>query len=308
MPRKYAQTNTSLSGDPKWRALNPLAQNLYLTLWNAPKLSYCGVHEWRPGRLASLSTGLTRGDMEIIAASLEARHFLVIDRDTEEALIRSWIQWDGLMKQPRMAVSCVMAYAEVSSNTLRQVLVHELSKVRSEHPDLACWRHEKVREVLAHPSVSAKDLPVPPDPFTPAFALSLTHSFTPGLTPSDGETSLDVSTPPTPTPTPTPNSFSPGASRRVAPDGAPRKSRRKPEKPLPDDWKPTARHTELALELGVSLPSEAMAFRDHAATHDRRCADWDAAFRNWLRKAKPEPTAQPSTWAKATLVRAEDIR
>lgn len=79
-----------------------------------------------------------------------------------------------------------------------------------------------------------------------------------------------------------------------------RKPRRKPERALPDDWKPNAKHAEQAMAAGVSLPSEVLSFRDHALSHDRRCVDWDAAFRNWLRKAKPEPSAvvdkRPEAW------------
>lgn len=54
---------------------------------------------------------------------------------------------------------------------------------------------------------------------------------------------------------------------------------------LPDRWQPTESHKELAQELRVDLAREAEKFRDHAKTNGRTGKDWDAAFRNWLRKA-----------------------
>ena len=64
--------------------------------------------------------------------------------------------------------------------------------------------------------------------------------------------------------------------------------RRKPQTAIPEGWKPTSAHAEQALAKGVSLSTEALSFRNHAESHDRRCADWNAAFRNWLMKATPE--------------------
>lgn len=200
MARDHARVNVTMWGDPDLRALPYPAQLLYLTLWTAPGLSYCGVHDWRPGRLAARSQGMTAQDIELAAQCLEARHFLVIDRDTEECLIRSWARFDGLMKQPRMAVSFVKAYSAVESATIKQVLVHELGKIREESPELGCWSDPRVGAVLDHPGVSAKALPPVEDPFGPEFALSLAQGLGLGL----GQTRDEVWVPPTPAPTPTP--------------------------------------------------------------------------------------------------------
>ena len=53
-----------------------------------------------------------------------------------------------------------------------------------------------------------------------------------------------------------------------------RPSRRRPMTELPDNW-----HPELAGEI------EWEKFCDHARQTDRRCADWEAAWRNWNRNA-----------------------
>lgn len=54
---------------------------------------------------------------------------------------------------------------------------------------------------------------------------------------------------------------------------------------LEEDWRPNALHRELAKAKGVDIALEYERFRDHAVSVGRVCKDWDAAFRNWLRKA-----------------------
>ena len=55
---------------------------------------------------------------------------------------------------------------------------------------------------------------------------------------------------------------------------------------IPDDWKPSEDCVLLAKSLGINAYSEAAKMRDHARYTKRMVADWDAAFRNWLRKGQ----------------------
>jgi hypothetical protein len=70
-------------------------------------------------------------------------------------------------------------------------------------------------------------------------------------------------------------------------DTAPRK---RPATRLRADWTPTEAHQERAL-AGVDIQREADSFRAHAEANDRRCVNWNAAFTQWLIKARP--TTQP---------------
>jgi hypothetical protein len=54
---------------------------------------------------------------------------------------------------------------------------------------------------------------------------------------------------------------------------------------LPDDWAPNDTHERLAIRLGLDLESEVEKFRDYELTNARKQKDWNATFRNWLRKA-----------------------
>lgn len=272
MARDHARVNLDIWNDPDFRALPLPAQHLYLVLWTHPDLTYCGSLDWRPARLSGLTEGTGREGVELAAQCLQARHFLVIDEGTEEALVRSWIKFDGLMKQPRMAISCITAYGAMGSDTLRKVIVHELMRVREALPDLSAWNDDRVSRVLDHPSISAKALPTPNDPFGDG----LTHSVTPGLAQTEPKGKGSVCTPPTPAPTPATSSSSPSASR----------PRRSPERPIPEDWKPSTAHQDYADSNGLDLSTEAFKFRNHAHANDRRQRDWDASFRMWLAKAK----------------------
>ena len=63
------------------------------------------------------------------------------------------------------------------------------------------------------------------------------------------------------------------------------KSRKRPAITIPSGWKPTTEHLTRALEAGLVLAGEVEKFRLHAETHDRRAANWNAAFTQWLIKA-----------------------
>lgn len=283
MARDHARINLTIWTDPDFRDLPPAAQHLYLTLWTAPELTYCGTHDWRPARMTGLSRGYTADHIETVAACLESRHFLVIDRETEECLVRSWARFDGIMKQPRMAISLINAYASVGSQTIRKVLVRELDKISEETAGLPIWEDKRVKEVLSHPSISAKDLPPIVDPFGGDFAPGLDM----GLPQTQDGVSGSVYTPPTPATTPATNSFAPQPSPpEVATKGS--AGRKRPATPLSDAWVPTEKHWEKRKDA-IDVAKEAQAFRLHAEANDRRQVNWNAAFSQWLLNARPAP-------------------
>lgn len=72
----------------------------------------------------------------------------------------------------------------------------------------------------------------------------------------------------------------PGDKREAAP-----KPKAKRKHALPPDWKPNAKHEQLARELRLDLGQQAAKMRDWAEAGDERCVNWDARFRGWLRRA-----------------------
>lgn len=78
--------------------------------------------------------------------------------------------------------------------------------------------------------------------------------------------------------------------KEVVADKAPKSaSRKRPATRLPDDWKPSEQHWEKRHD-GIDVEREAQAFRLHAEANDRRQANWNAAFSQWLLRARPSAT------------------
>lgn len=139
MARDHARIWRDIWGDDDWRDLTSSAQWLYLHLTSTRGLSLCGIADWRPSRIAAHTADLTAADVEQFATELEDGHFAIIDRDTDEALIRSWVKHDGLMKSPNMAKALAKAHDAAGSKVLRAVAVHQLKKLKEYEPQLLGW-------------------------------------------------------------------------------------------------------------------------------------------------------------------------
>jgi hypothetical protein len=80
------------------------------------------------------------------------------------------------------------------------------------------------------------------------------------------------------------------APRRATQPSKPKRSRRKPETPIPDIFPITAEMRAWASShsrnITVDLDDQTERFINHARQRDRRCRDWVAAWRNWILKAQ----------------------
>lgn len=75
---------------------------------------------------------------------------------------------------------------------------------------------------------------------------------------------------------------------------------------LPDDWKPNAKHADLARKRGLDLDEQADSARDWCKANNAKKANWDAFFNNWLRNARTG-RAQPTSVLDAQLRRIADL-
>ena len=157
--RKYAQLNIAIWNDDDFRALTPQAQHLYFLLLSHPTLSYCGVGDWRPARIARMATGWEAEDVEHAGVELVDRLFIVVDEDTEEFLVRTFIKNDPLMRQRNLGVSMARAYSTVASDGIRGVIVHELQRLESDSPELKSFGADEVRTVLEKPAIDPSVYP-----------------------------------------------------------------------------------------------------------------------------------------------------
>lgn len=134
MARTHAAINLDIWSDEDWRRLSVRAQWLYLALLSSPSLSFAGITDWRPARLAALSDDLTADDVRMFTAELIAGRFILVDPSTEEALIRSFVRWDGLLRTPNIVKAMVRDHGTAASTTLRAVFVDELHRVKRKPP------------------------------------------------------------------------------------------------------------------------------------------------------------------------------
>lgn len=158
MARKFAQIRPEMWLDDGWRDLTAGAQHLYLMVLTDPDLSHCGVTDWRPQRLVPRAKEWSMKELYIAAQELSDKLFLVFDEDTEEVMVRSFLRHDGLLKQPRMAVSATIAFGKIGSNKIRAAVVWELGRLKKENPDLGAWNAAQMKTVLRQNSVNPRDM------------------------------------------------------------------------------------------------------------------------------------------------------
>lgn len=164
MARDYGRIRLDIWADEDWRDLPSLPQWLYLHLLSSPSLNFCGVTDWRPARIAALAAELGPDDVEYAAAWLEAGEFIVVDRSTEEVLVRSWIKHDGLLSSPNMAKAMVKAHAAIGSGILRAVIVDQLERIKSNGITYTGWKN--ITPLLRKRSLTVAEafLKLPPNP------------------------------------------------------------------------------------------------------------------------------------------------
>lgn len=135
MARDYAKLLCSAwTADPDWSGRSSEAQRLYLLTLSQPDVSYAGVVPYRPRRWATMSKDSSLTKVRRSLTELEAHGYVVIDADTQELLIRSFIRHDNPLKVPNMARAMVNAFHAILSHHLRDVVLGELARLHEATP------------------------------------------------------------------------------------------------------------------------------------------------------------------------------
>ena len=129
MARGHGRILTSIWEDSDFKALDPTEQRLYLFLISQPNLNHAGLLDLTLRRWAQKARGLTVAELEKTIATLEDARFVVVDHDSEELLIRSFIRNDGVWKQPKVMGAMVSGALEISSWQLRRALLAEMDRI-----------------------------------------------------------------------------------------------------------------------------------------------------------------------------------
>jgi hypothetical protein len=256
MARTHARLRLSMWSDEDFRDLPAESQWLYMLLLTSSALSYAGVTDWRPARIAPMAVDVSPARVEAAAVELEQNHYIVVDRDTEEVLVRSFIRNDGLMDQPNVAAAMVKAYIAMASRTLQAVVVHELKRLNKEDSTLKAWARTDVRGLLKKRSMTPDQALEVLPPNMAGFPSDWGHtepssnpSGNPSSNPSETEQekgsanpSVDPPLTPSPSPSPSPTPSTTHLRNTTSPEkrrtrGAPQAE---PDTAPPTDWRERA--------------------------------------------------------------------
>lgn len=232
MARGHGRILTSIWEDADFIALDEKDQRFYLFLISQPNLNHAGLLPLTLRRWSRKAHGMTSADVEKRLQTLDDAQFIVMDDDTEELLIRSFVRNDGVWRMPKVMGAAVSGALEISSRRLQLALLAEMDRVpledlSDEPTKMRGGEGPSIRDQVAgHIATLRKAFGNPtPDPTRGG---SVTPSGTPSDTPSEGDTegpakpstrgragasrAHSPAPAPAPTPTPTPSPVEEGSA------------------------------------------------------------------------------------------------
>lgn len=129
MARSEARISVAIWKDPDYRALSFGAQWLYECLVSQSDLSYAGVVPLRVPRWSRFATGLTVPLLEGFLAELTQRQYVIVDDDSGEVLVRSFMRHDEVWRQPNVLRAALRALGEIESAAILSALVPEVERM-----------------------------------------------------------------------------------------------------------------------------------------------------------------------------------
>lgn len=299
MARSYAQVFTRIWNDEDFKARSPKAQWLYLLLLSQPNLNSAGVLPLQIRRWATLSEPATEETVRAGLEELARTRYVLVDEDTEEVLLRSFIRNDGLWRQPNMLKAALRDVAGTLSPVLRAELRVELERLPI--LELPGRRAEATGELLGRVTRTLPGThPVSPIRLTGTLSVGApdgTNECAPvGLTGTPRE--------------PFPEGWGVGAvssdvlsvgthlveQAETAPSEPTPKSKTRRATGPPDHLLITDSMRQWAREhdVTVDLAAETQQFLDHHRAKGSTFKDWTAAWRTWMRRTEKYAPKQPA--------------
>lgn len=165
--RKEARISTAVWRNRSFTSLPLACQGLYWMLLSQPDVSMCGVLPYLPARWAAMCGS---EDIDKALGILEDAGTVVVDRDTSEVLIRTFVRHDGVLRSPKTRAGMWKAWDSVLSDKLRAVILDQASSY--------------VEEAVTEEWVTRREVESVP-PYDPAPAAENGVADTPPDTPSD---------------------------------------------------------------------------------------------------------------------------
>lgn len=124
MARSYGVLKPSLwEPGSDFRQLDRGVQWTYEMLISQPQISNLGLLDYTPERWARLAADLTAGQLERDIEELARHGYVILDLDTGELLIRTFVKHDKVWAQPKLVTNCRRLIREVESEPIRSYLV-----------------------------------------------------------------------------------------------------------------------------------------------------------------------------------------
>jgi hypothetical protein len=284
MTRSYSRSACSMwEEDDDFMALSAGAQSMYNRLCGQRDVSACGSLPLTIKRWALRIREQDRAEVPTWIEELAAHRFVVVDVDTEELLIRTFVKWDGGYTNSKRLLAIQGASKGLRSPILRRALAAELVKLG-------------IQPTFAVPEdVSADEYPIEgashrlPDPASDSSRVVVTNVSTSTTTLNPETGNLNPGATPAGKPAPLPNSKTPRAHR------------------LPDDWQPdpVLREWVQAECPHIDPRVETDNFCDfwHAkGGKDATKVSWELTYRKWMREQEQRALryAKPSTPTRST--------
>jgi hypothetical protein len=127
--RDHARFYLSMWDDDDFIGLSALAKLVYVQLCMQRKLEYSGELTVSVKRWSKAHPDQDTDTIRAALAELDAARFVVVDQDTDELLIRSFIRNDQLYKQPNVLRAALRSAFEITSPLLRRALAAELRRL-----------------------------------------------------------------------------------------------------------------------------------------------------------------------------------
>lgn len=127
-----ARVFCSIWSDPAFIELPPGPQRLYLFLFSQPDISIAGVLPLRERYWASRSAGYALAVQRRDLAVLCDRRFVVTDESTEEAMVRSYVRWNRVLRSPKLLKPFDAAARRIASPPIRVALAGEIKRIEAD--------------------------------------------------------------------------------------------------------------------------------------------------------------------------------
>lgn len=129
MARQFAQVQLRIWIDDDWLSLSVEAQHLYLLLLSQEEIGASGLIPLRPRRWAKLASNGSVDKVMSALAELDDAAFLVVDIESAEVLVRTFIRNGENYKHVRLLRMALNQAERVESPRIRSALGQELARL-----------------------------------------------------------------------------------------------------------------------------------------------------------------------------------